>query len=214
MKKLKKQFLEELKEKISSENLKKLELFLKNEILKIEKEKNNLEKKNEEIIISDLDDTIFSTFERFIYYPELKLKRWNIWNKYIIENIWFNDFIKNFYKNKTFPKTVSSKLKEKKDLILTAWIKELQIMKIKELWLDNLNYIITEKAEEKIFALIKYIIFDLKFLPKKIIIYEDRPHFFIYFKEFLENFLETQIEIIYVEMDWNEFEPKFKKINF
>jgi hypothetical protein len=116
-------------------------------------------------------------------------------------------YIKKIYKNKTFPKTIISKFK-KNDLILTAWIKEFQEKKLKELKLENINCIITNNAEEKIEALIKYIFNELKFLPKKIYIYEDKPHFFIYFKDFLEKNLKTKIEIFYVEMNGNDVEPK------
>ena len=210
---LKKNFLEKIYDKISKQELEKLEIFLKKELTFLEKEKNKLEKSEENIIITDLDDTIFSTKEiRKANFMEWK--RWNEGNIFLKEKYWLQKLINNFYKNKAFPNAIISKLKENKDLILTTWMYELQIMKIKELKLDNFNYIITSKAEEKILALLKYIILGLKYLPKKITIYEDRPHFFIYFKELIENFLETKIEIIYVKMDWNNVEPKLEKIEF
>jgi hypothetical protein len=65
----KKYFLEKIYEKKSQEELEKLE---KKILKEIKKGKNILEKKDEEIIVSDFDDTIFSTYERFIFYPELK----------------------------------------------------------------------------------------------------------------------------------------------
>ncbi len=204
---LKKFFLEEIYKKISLEELKKLENFLELEIKKISEKNNNLEKKDLKIIVADLDDTIFST-KKIRTDDFMGWKRWDEGNDFLKNIYGLEKLINKYYKNKTFLETISSKLKENKDLILTAWLEELQIMKIKELWLEKINYIITEKAQDKILELIKYFYFDLKFLPKKITIYEDRPHFFIYFKDFLEKILKTKIEIIYVEMDWNEKEPK------
>jgi hypothetical protein len=49
--------------------------------------------------------------------------------------------------------------------------------------------------------LIKYVIYKLKFIPSKITVYEDRPQYFIEYRDLIEDVLGTKLEIMYVEMD-------------
>ena len=84
-----------------------------------EKETNNLEKKDSIFIVSDFDDTIFSTKE-VIEKDVRKWRRWNEWNKYIEEVIWIENFIREFYENKNFPDKIIKNFDEKNTLILTA----------------------------------------------------------------------------------------------
>lgn len=172
----------------------------------------NLEKKDDYLLVSDFDSTIFSRKEQLEKSKILRENRWDLGNKIILEKIWLENFINEFYKWKDFPKLMVSKLREKKDLILTAWVKEIQEAKIKATSLENINLKIVKKAQDKPLELIKYIIFELKFIPNKIIIYEDKVNYFLETKNILENFLNTKLEIIFVEMDWNNKNPKTKKL--
>ena len=52
----------------------------------------------------------------------------------------------------------------------------------------------------------------MKFIPNKIIVYEDRPEYFIENKSLIEDFLWTTLEIMFVEMLDNKNEPNIKKI--
>jgi hypothetical protein len=97
-------------------------------------------------------------------------------------------------------------------LILTAWIKEFQEAKLKATWLLKFNYTIVEHAEEKTDELIRYVIEDLGFIPNKIVIYEDRLDYFVEKKKFIEEFLWTKLEIMFVEMVSNDEEPKITKV--
>jgi hypothetical protein len=125
--------------------------------------------------------------------------------------LWIDNLIKKYYAWKNYPKTITSQLK-KYDLILTVWVKELQEAKLKATWLDKINYIVVEHWVEKPDKLVQYVIEDLKFIPKKIVIYEDRPDYFIEKKSFIEEYLWTNLEIMFVEMVSNNKEPKIKKI--
>jgi hypothetical protein len=116
------------------------------------------------------------------------------------------------YKNKIYPQIIASKLRKNHDLILTAWLEEFQIKKIKATKLEHINMIIVESAEEKPLKLIEYIENTLWFIPNKIVVYEDRPNFFIKQKDFIENTLWTKLEIMFVEMKDNETEPKITKL--
>jgi hypothetical protein len=126
--------------------------------------------------------------------------------------IWIDTMINKYYIWKNFPKTITSKLRINHDLILSAWILELQKFKLKATWLDKFNYIIVEHAEEKTNELIRYVVEDLKFIPNKITIYEDRPDYFIENRKFIEDFLWTKLEIMFVEMNGNDKEPKITRI--
>ena len=159
----------------------------------------------ENLIITDFDDTIFSTQES-LDADIRKWRRWEEWNKFIINKVWLNNFISNFYLNKNYPKLITSKLREKKDLILTVWFKEIQEAKIKACQLDKYNYLIVPYQIEKIFTVIDYTINSLKYLPSEITIYDDRFEIFIKYKPLLENILKVKINIIKVDMNWNDWE--------
>lgn len=172
-----------------------------------------LDKKDINLNIVDFDYTLFSRDEQLEKEKELINNRWDRWALFIFENIWMNKFLNKYYKDKPIPKSIISKMNPKYDIILTAWQYDFQIAKIricKEL--DDFKVIITKNWKEKIIFLIRYILFELKFIPEKITIYEDRPEYFLEYREFLEKVLWTKIEIMKVEMKWNENEPKIYKV--
>ena len=187
-------------------------LDLTQQLKELEKLKINLEKKDETIIISDFDDTIFCRKEQLEKSQILRENRWDLWNKAIMNIIWLENFINEHYIWKEFPKDIINQFQTWKDLILTAWFKELQLAKIKATKLNKYNHIVVEKAPEKIYELLRYIIQDLWYIPKKIIVYEDRPEYFVENKNLIEDFLWTTLEIMFVEMMDNQNEPNIKKI--
>ena len=173
---------------------------------KIEK----IEKKDIDLIVSDFDDTIFS-IEESLKENYTEGRRWEEWNKFLLENNLIDSIVKEQYKDKKYLKDISSKLRENHDLILTAWMLDFQVKKITALNLDNINTVVVHHAKDKIIELIEYIIF-IDFIPNKITIYEDRPELFIEYKDLIENILWTKLEIFLVEMDWNREYKKIKKV--
>lgn len=169
-----------------------------------------LKKKDIDLIIADLDDTIFSTKE-LIDNDYRKWRRWKEWNKFILKNNLIPKIIKEVYL-KDFPKIISSKLRINHDLILTAGVEQFQIEKIKAIKLEHINLKVVDDAEKKILAAIEYITDILGFIPNKITVYEDRPKYFIEYKNLLEKTIWTKVEIMFVEMNGNESEPNIKKI--
>lgn len=187
-------------------------LDLTKQLKELEKLKNNLEKKDETFIICDFDDTIFSRKEQLEKSQILRENRWDLGNKAIMNIIWLENFINEHYIWKDFPQDIIKNMQIWKDLILTAWFKELQLAKIKATKLNIYNHIVVEKAPEKIYETIRYVIEILAYIPKKIIIYEDRPEHFIENKKIIEDFLWTELEIILVEMIDNQTKTNLKKI--
>ena len=162
------------------------------------------------LIVADFDDTIFSREEQLNKEKILRENRWDAWNKVMKDILGFEYMIKNYYKNKTFPKSIISKMKEN-DIILTAWMKDYQKLKQKACWLENIKMIVVEKAEQKIEKLIEYVK-NLDFIPDLIEIYEDRPKYFLEYKDVIENVLKTKVGIYYVEMNGNKWYKKIELI--
>lgn len=183
------------------------------ELKELKNKLNSLEKKDIDLIISDFDNTIFCRNEQLEDSELLRNNRWNAWNDKILNEIWLEYYWKKYYKNKDVPKTIVNKLRKWHDLILTAWYQILQDCKLKNVWLDHHNYIVVTSPEQKIIETIKYVIDNLKFIPHKITVYEDRPKYFIEYKNFIEEFLWTTLEIMFVEMNGNNNEPKITKMD-
>ena len=166
-----------------------------------------------ELRVSDFDYTLFSRDEQLENEPWLKENRWDNWPKFIFSKIWMTDFLNKYYKYREIPEDIISKMNPKTDVIISAWIYEFQKAKINLCkQLNGYKTIITKNWEDKIIELIRYVIFELRFIPKKIIVYEDRPQLFIEYKELIENILQTKLEIIYVEMEWNKWYKRLEII--
>ena len=92
-----------------------------------------------------------------------------------------NRFLETCYKNHPLPKDILDKLDANRDIIMTAG--------------GSKDFQIPEH--------IRYVIFELRYIPTKIIIYEDRPEHFIEYRELIESILGTKLTIMKVEMDGN-----------
>ena len=172
----------------------------------------DLEKKDINFNILDLDDTIFSVSERVNSHKMFQENRAEKWNLLIINELWLKEVTQKWYKNKPFPTQLIDSVKTDESLILTAWIREYQEEKIMHLWLQSFNALITDTWEDKIIALIRYIIFDLKYIPSMITVYEDRPQYFIEYRDLLEEILWCKITIMYVQMTGNKGYKKIEEI--
>ncbi len=174
----------------------------------------NLEKKNEEFDVMDLDDTLFSVQERLQSDEIFQKNRGEKWNLLIANKLGIKKVIGKYYKGKVFPKDLINSVNQHKSLILTAGLREYQEEKVKHMWIDHFNMVVTETWEDKIIALIRYVIFDLKYIPARITVYEDRPQYFIEYRDLIEDILWTKLEIMYVEMDWNTWYKKIQIIEW
>lgn len=171
-----------------------------------------LEQKDISIKIADFDYTIFSRDEQLEKEHGLQKNRWDLGPKYIIEKIGIKNFISKYYENRIFPKDILHKLDKKYDLILTAWVYEFQMAKLIAAKVDTYNHVITEYAEDKINAIIRYVIYTLQFIPEELIIYEDRPEYFVEYRDLIEDVLWVKLIINKVVMYWNNEVPSIEKI--
>lgn len=173
--------------------------FWKNEAKK-------LPKKDENIIFCDFDDTIFSRRDVLEQSEILRNNRGDAGNKVIINEMSIESYIEEFVAQKPFPESIIKLLDPSKDLILTAWVYELQTAKTRACKINHFKMIVTKDGQDKIIAGIRYILFDLKYLPKTITLYEDRPEFFLEYRDLIENVLETKLIIKKVVMHGNSWE--------
>jgi len=171
-----------------------------------------LEKKESIFRICDFDDTLFGRSDQLAWEEMLRLNRGEAGNTIITNTLGIENFIAKYYKWKSYPKDILSQLDKKSDLILTAWLTELQHMKVQSAGLWEYNLKVVESGEKKILEALRYIIFELQYIPSEIVVYEDRPQYFIEYRELIEWVLWTKLTIIYVEMDRNDGYKKIEEI--
>lgn len=188
-------------------------MIFEKELKKLEKKRDKLEKKDIDLIIADFDNTLFCRKEQLEKSEALRQHRWEEWNRYIRDVMWIEKMVWEFYVWKEFPSIIPSKLRENHDLILTKWMLEFATAKITALWLNKFNFIVVDEVVDKIYTTIEYVINTLWFIPSKITVYEDRPEQFIKHKQLIEKYLDTKLEIMFVEMTDNYTEPKITKID-
>ncbi len=175
------------------------------------KEAKALEKKESILRVSDLDDTLFARRDQLESEVKLRENRWAAGIDVIINDLWLHTFIQEQY-HTNFPRDILGLLNPKTDIILTAGMIELQRMKAQKMQLDNYTVKIVDSWIDKIMAVIQYVIFELKYIPNEIIIYEDRPQYFIEYRELMESLLWTKLSIMLVEMHGNDGYKSIKEV--
>ena len=166
---------------------------------------------SKKFIVADFDDTIFARKNQLNKEKILRENRWDKWTKIMQKVLGFDYMINNYYKNKNFPQKILEKIIKNSWIILTAWNSEYQTLKQKACNLENIEFIVVDKANQKPDRLIEY--FKQNNIKADLIeIYEDRPNFFIENKQRLEKELNTKINIYYVEMNWNRWYKKIELV--
>lgn len=190
--------IKQLKEKIS--NITDLTGLVDIYIYEVKK----LEKKQTQVRISDLDYTLFSRDEQLAWEQLLRENRGNLGNKVIVNEVWVPNIIQKYYLEKAYPQDIISQMNPKTDMILTAGFPEFQYAKTQAMKINHFPIRIVLNPTDKILELIRYVLYTLKFIPSEIIIYEDRPQYFVEYRELIENILWTQVTIMKVEMNGND----------
>jgi hypothetical protein len=176
------------------------------------KEAQKLEKKDSILRIADFDDTLFGRRDQLEAETKLKELRWDAGTTFILNEMWVHTYIEKYYKWVTLQSEILDLLDKNTDIILTAGMKELQTMKIRAVDLDSYNLKIVDFWEDKILESIRYVLFELRYIPTEIVVYEDRPQYFIEYRELIEWILWTKLTIMFVEMDWNEGYKSIKEV--
>jgi hypothetical protein len=104
-------------------------------------------------------------------------------------------------------------MKEAADsLVLTAGVPEYAMMKYRATWLENFPVEVVYDGKDKILKTLQYVLFKLKYIPSEIVVYEDRPQYFVEYRELIEWLLWTKLTIMYVEMDGNDGYKKIAEV--
>lgn len=171
-----------------------------------------LEKRESTLRVCDLDDTLCGRRDQLASEEMLRLNRGAAGNTIIFNTLWVHQYIEKHYAWIDYPRDILSLLNSESDIILTAGMPELQIMKARWAWLEKYNLKIVSEWKDKILETIRYVLFELKYIPAEITIYEDRPQFFVEYRELIEWVLGTKLRIMYVEMDGNNGYKKIEEV--
>jgi len=176
-------------------------------------ESQKLERKTSKFIISDMDDTLISRHRLAIDDPLLKVNRGHEGNKVVINHFWIHEIVDRFYKNQNPPLDIVHIMRDNTDnLILTAGVPEYAIMKYRAAWLEEFPIQVVYDGQDKILKTLQYILFELGYIPDEIIVYEDRPKYFIEYRDLIEWVLSTKLTIMYVEMNGNDGYKKIEEV--
>jgi len=171
-----------------------------------------LKKVESTLRICDFDDTLFGRRDQLEQEEMLRLNRGAAGITIITNTLWIQWYMDKYYAGVHIPTDIISMLDKDTDIILTAWMKELQYMKIQTIGLQDYNLKIVDAWPDKILETIRYVLFELWYIPSEIIVYEDRPQYFIEYRELIEWVLWTKLTIMYVEMDGNDGYKKIAEI--
>ena len=164
-----------------------------------------LERKDINVNISDYDSTLFGRKDQFESDENLVKNRWDKWIQYYMNVLGLSSFIEKHITWKSVPDDIIKHLNPEYDLILSMWLWEAQHAKINaNPQLKNIKQIFINRHEKKIIEMIRYIIFELKFIPKSITVYEDRPEIFVEFREFIEDLFWCELKIVKVLLQDNK----------
>lgn len=164
--------------------------------------------------VSDFDYTLFSRDEQLNDIADLQNNRGDLWPQYLFETYGMSQFLEKYYTYTPIPQWIIEKLDSSRDIIMTAGgSKDFQIAKVRSCKeLDDFKVIVTPDGENKVSELIRYVLFELRYIPKEIIVYEDRPHYFIQYRELIEWILWCKLIIMFVEMNENKGYIKIEKV--
>ena len=104
----------------------------------------------------------------------------------MINHIGINTMVQKYYEGKKYPSEIIEKLSPENSLILTAGIPEYQHGKVRAMNIQHIPMQVVWEGKDKILETIRYVLFELKYIPAEIIIYEDRPQYFLEYKELIE----------------------------
>lgn len=175
----------------------------------------NLPKREQTFQVSDFDYTLFCRDKQLNSIPDLQKNRGDLGPAYLFEKYGMQKFLDEYYKNHPLPIEILDNLDCSTDIIMTAGgSRDFQIAKVRTCpQLDDFTVIVTKNGEEKIPELIRYVLFELCYIPSEIIVYEDRPQHFIEAKNTIEEILGTKLTVMFVEMNENIWYNKIEEMN-
>jgi len=130
----------------------------------------------------DFDDTLYSRTPQ-LQLPTFQDNRGSAWDR-VLEEMGHQNVLEQFYRSSRAVRRlmwiIEKQWKNHKALILTAWNDDWQIGKCASIWIHGwvVPIEVVPSWADKPRTLLEYII-ELWYIPGKIIIYEDRPEYFL-----------------------------------
>lgn len=172
-----------------------------------------LQQREESIIVSGFDDTLFSRKD-MIKGEELLHQCDNDEeiNKISMYHIGIPHILEHYYVWKSYPQDIVSKMDPKKDFILTFGFEHVQKQKLAALWLSDFPVRVSAHKSEKVLNFIQHILYEIKYLPSEIIVYDNDPEDFITYRELIEAILQCKLVVMEVQMDGNSGYEKIEEL--
>lgn len=156
-------------------------------------------------VFSDFDDTLYSRTPQ-LESDEFAKARWEEWNC-VVDAMGLKKFIAKYYT----PEWVVSSIKNRTDMILTAWRTDIQNAKIEAVGLFHKDTIIVPKQSMKPKAILDFFLYKLWQLPMSFEFYDDRIKKLIPQIELLSEFMQTSIVTHNVDLN-QDFPNQVEKI--
>lgn len=172
-----------------------------------------LSKRDESIIVSGFDDTVFSRKELLENEPLLKkcYSDEEI-NKISMYHIGIPHILGTYYNGKNYPKNIVETMVPERDFFLSSGFEHVQKQKLAALWLDNFSIRVSADKREKVLNLIQHVLYELKYIPAEITVYDNDIYEFDRYRVLIESVLTCKLKIIQVEMDGNNGYTKMEEI--
>lgn len=171
-----------------------------------------LPKVDGKFIISGLDETLFCRDELKANEPLLQENHNDAINRIIKFQLWIPYITAKYYQWKNGPKDIISLMNPNNSVILTTWFEDIQRAKLQALWISNIPLVVVKNEKEKILCTLQYILYQIKYIPSEIVVYEDTPRFFVEYKELIEWIFGSKLTVMQVEMNGNLGYDKIEEI--
>ena len=161
--------------------------------------------------VFDFDETIchrFDTFQHDIFVEN----RWDQGNLALLKYRWIEEYIESFYFPWKCSKLMIELIRSRISMILTAWIRDLQLAKVRSVWLWWVPTSVVYSWADKPYELVK-IILGLWYIPSRIDVYEDRPEYFLRYAKALSRLFRTDICVHKVKFREDEDDPRLVSTN-
>ncbi len=163
-------------------------------------------------IVSGLDETIFCRNELKQNEPLLKENPEEAINRLIKFQLGIPYIIAKYYQWKQAPKDIISLLSPNNSVFLTTGFEDIQKAKLDALWISHIPLVVHKEEKDKILSTIQYILYQIKYIPTEIVVYDDKPRFFLEYKELIEWIFWCTLTVMQVEMDGNNGYKKIEEI--
>ena len=175
-------------------------------------EADTLPKTEGKLIVSGFDETLFSREEMRESEELLKNNPEDAINRLVKFQLGVPYIMAKYFEWKDSPKDISDLMTPNNSVIITTGFEDIQQAKLQALGLSHIPNLVLKEKQEKIIALLQYILYTLKYIPSEIVIYEDQPQDFVQYRELIEWILACKLTIMQVEMDANISYKKIENI--